>query len=80
MPGVRVYPNKEVESGAQVHESLIWESRASSRLFGKDGVAGLVNVDLTPEMVSRLAVAFGTALPRGAPRRREPGGAGDLPA
>ena len=66
MPGVRVYPNKEVESGAQIYESLIWESRASSRLFGKDGVSGLVNVDLTPEMVTRLAVAFGTALPRGA--------------
>ena len=66
MPGVRVYPNKEVESGAQIYESLIWESRASSRLFGKDGVAGLVNVDLTPETVARLAVAFGTALPRGA--------------
>ncbi len=66
MPGVRVYPNKEVESGAQIYESLIWESRASSRLFGKDGVAGLVNVDLTPEVVTRLAVAFGTALPRGA--------------
>jgi mannose-1-phosphate guanylyltransferase/phosphomannomutase len=66
MPGVRVYPHKEVESGAQIYESLIWESRASSRLFGKDGVSGLVNVDLTPEMVTRLAVAFGTALPRGA--------------
>jgi len=65
MPGVRVYPNKEVESGAQIYESLIWESRASSRLFGKDGVSGLVNVDLTPEVVTRLAVAFGTALPRG---------------
>ncbi|MEP6910742.1 MAG: sugar phosphate nucleotidyltransferase [Actinomycetota bacterium] len=65
MPGVRVYPYKEVESGAQIYESLIWESRASSRLFGKDGVAGLVNVDLTPEVVTRLAVAFGTALPRG---------------
>jgi mannose-1-phosphate guanylyltransferase/phosphomannomutase len=66
MPGVRVYPYKEVESGAQIYESVIWESKASSRLFGKDGVSGLVNVDLTPEMVSRLAVAFGTALPRGA--------------
>jgi mannose-1-phosphate guanylyltransferase / phosphomannomutase len=66
MPGVRVYPYKEVESGAQIYESLIWESPGSSRLFGKDGVSGLVNVDLTPEMVSRLAVAFGTALPRGA--------------
>jgi mannose-1-phosphate guanylyltransferase/phosphomannomutase len=62
MPGVRVYPHKEVESGSQIYESLIWESQTSSRLFGKDGVAGLVNVDLTPEIVTRLAVAFGTAL------------------
>jgi mannose-1-phosphate guanylyltransferase/phosphomannomutase len=66
MPGVRVYPHKEVESGSQIYESLIWESRSPSRLFGKDGIAGLVNVDLTPEVVTRLAVAFGTALPRGA--------------
>jgi mannose-1-phosphate guanylyltransferase/phosphomannomutase len=66
MPGIRVYPHKEVESGAHVHESLIWETRGASRLFGVDGVAGLVNVDLTPEVVTRLAVALGTALPRGA--------------
>ena len=62
-------PYKEVESGAQIYESLIWESRASSRLFERDSVSGLVNVDLTPEMVTRLAVAFGTALPRGRTRR-----------
>src|SRR6266705_5533330 len=66
MPGVRVYPYKEVESGAQIYESVIWESQSSSRLFGKDGVSGLVNVDLTPEVVTKLAVAFGTALPRDA--------------
>src|SRR4030095_3046054 len=66
MPEVRVYPYKEVESGAQIHESLIWESRASSRLFERDSVSGLVNVDLTPEVVTKLAVALGTALPRGA--------------
>ena len=65
MPGVRIYPYKEVESGTQIHESLIWESRASTRLFGRDVVAGLVNVDLTPEVAVRLAVALGTALPRG---------------
>jgi mannose-1-phosphate guanylyltransferase/phosphomannomutase len=64
-PGVRIYPYKEVEQGAQIHESLIWESRASSRLFGKDGVAGLVNVDLTPEVGVRLAAALGSALKRG---------------
>ena len=66
MPGVRIYPYKEVESGAQIYENLIWESRVSSRLFERDSVSGLVNVDLTPEVVTKLAVALGTALPRGA--------------
>jgi mannose-1-phosphate guanylyltransferase/phosphomannomutase len=64
MPGVRIYPYKEVESGAHIHESLIWESRASSALFGKDGVYGLINVDLTPDVAVRLAQALGTALKR----------------
>ena len=66
MPGVRIYPYKEVETGSQLHESLIWESRGTTRIFGKDGVAGLVNVDLTPEVAVRIASAFGTALKRGA--------------
>jgi mannose-1-phosphate guanylyltransferase/phosphomannomutase len=65
-PGVRIYPYKEVESGAQIHESLIWESRGTSRIFGQDDVSGLVNVDLTPEVAVRLGAALGTALKRGA--------------
>jgi mannose-1-phosphate guanylyltransferase / phosphomannomutase len=66
MPGVRIYPYKEVESGAHLFESLIWESRATSHLFTRDGVSGLVNVDLTPETAVRLAAALGTSLKRGA--------------
>jgi mannose-1-phosphate guanylyltransferase/phosphomannomutase len=64
-PGVRVYPYKEVESGAQIHSSLIWESRGGSRIFGRDGVQGLINVDLTPEVALRLGTALGSALKRG---------------
>jgi mannose-1-phosphate guanylyltransferase/phosphomannomutase len=66
LPGVRIYPYKEVESGAHIHESLIWESRATSALFGKEGVSGLIDVDLTPDVAVRLAAALGTALKRGA--------------
>jgi len=66
MPGVRIYPYKEVETGSQLHESLIWESRGTTRIFGKDGASGLVNVDLTPDVAVRLASALGTALKRGA--------------
>src|SRR3954447_20415507 len=65
-PGVRIYPYKEVESGAQLHESLIWESRASTRLFSRNQISGLVNVDVTPEVAVRFGAALGTALKRGA--------------
>jgi len=63
---VRIYPYKEVEYGAQIHESLIWESRATTRVFSQDGVVGLVNVDLTPEVALRFGAALGTSLKRGA--------------
>jgi mannose-1-phosphate guanylyltransferase/phosphomannomutase len=65
-PGVRIYPYKEVEYGAQLHESLIWESRASTRLFSRNQISGLVNVDVTPEVAVRFGAALGTALKRGA--------------
>jgi mannose-1-phosphate guanylyltransferase / phosphomannomutase len=64
-PGVRVYPFKEIETGAQIYESVVWETRAASSPFGRDGAMGLVNVDLTPETAVRLAASLGTALRRG---------------
>ncbi len=66
MPGVRIYPFKEVEAGTLVDRNLIWEARAASRLRGGAAVTGLVNVDLTPEIALRLGMALGTALDRGA--------------
>ena len=65
-PGVRIYPYKEVEYGAQIHESVIWESRGTTKVFAQDGVVGLVNVDLTPEIALRFGAALGTALKRDA--------------
>jgi mannose-1-phosphate guanylyltransferase / phosphomannomutase len=65
MPGIRIYPFKEVEAGSLVDRNLIWESRLASRLFGRDSVSGLVNVDLTPETALRIGIALGTALKRG---------------
>ena len=66
LPGIRIYPYKEVESGTQVDRNLIWESRAGGTIFGRDGIAGLINVDLTPETALRIGLALGTALKRGA--------------
>src|SRR3989440_6410724 len=65
MPGVRIYPYKEVETGSQIFESVIWESRGTTRIFRMQGGSGLVNVDLTPDIAVRLASALGTALKSG---------------
>jgi mannose-1-phosphate guanylyltransferase/phosphomannomutase len=64
-PGVKVYPFKTVEAGAIVNSSIVWESRAARNLFGRLGVAGLANVDVTPELAVRLAMAYATTLKRG---------------
>ena len=63
--GVKIYPFKTIEAGAVVHSSVIWESRGSSSLFGPRGVSGLVNVEITPEYVVRLASAYATTLKKG---------------
>ena len=64
--GVKVYPHKIIEAGAVVNSSIIWESRGSRSLFGRHGVAGIANVDLSPEVALRVALAYATTLPKGA--------------
>lgn len=64
-PDVKVYPFKTVESGAIVSSSIVWESRGLRQLFGRDGLVGIANVDVTPEVVTRLAMAYGTTLAKG---------------
>lgn len=63
--GVKVFPFKTVEEGAVVNDSIVWESRGARSLFGRDGVSGLANVDVTPELAVKLALAYGTSLPKG---------------
>ncbi|WP_336206515.1 mannose-1-phosphate guanyltransferase [Nonomuraea sp. LPB2021202275-12-8] len=63
--GVRVYPFKTIEAGAVVNTSVIWESRGQRSLFGRRGVSGLVNVEITPELCVRLASAYATTLRKG---------------
>ncbi|MCL6107005.1 MAG: sugar phosphate nucleotidyltransferase [Actinobacteria bacterium] len=63
---VKIYPFKVIEAGAHVFSSIIWEWRALSMLFGRDGVSGLVNVDITTELALKLGMAYGTTLDKGA--------------
>ena len=65
-PGVKVYPFKTVEPGAIINSSIVWESRGARHLFGRHGVSGLANVDISPELAVKVAMAWGTSLKRGA--------------
>ncbi len=60
--GVKVFPLKTVEAGAIVNSSIVWESRGARSLFGRAGIAGLANLDLTPELVVRAAMAWASSL------------------
>jgi mannose-1-phosphate guanylyltransferase/phosphomannomutase len=64
--GVKVYPFKTVEPGAIINSSIVWESRGARSLFGRNGVTGLANVDVTPELACRVAMAYGTTMKKGA--------------
>ncbi len=64
-PDVKIWPDKEIEHGATVAANLIWGAQGRRTLFGRFGVTGVVNVDLTPEFVAKLGAAYGATLPKG---------------
>jgi len=64
-PRVKIYPSRTVDAGAIVAESIVHERRGTRTLFGQRGVSGVINVGVTPQTAVRLAMAYGTTLPRG---------------
>jgi mannose-1-phosphate guanylyltransferase/phosphomannomutase len=62
---VKVYPFKTVEANAVINSSIVWESRGARHLFGRMGISGLANVDISPELAVRVAMAYGTTLKKG---------------
>ena len=62
---IKIYPFKTVEAGAVVNANVVFESRGQRTLFGPRGVSGIVNVEITPELVVRLAGAWATTLRKG---------------
>jgi len=63
---VKLWPDKVIESGAQVNESLVWGTSAHASLFRGLGVSGVANIDMTPEFATKLGAAYGAYLKKGA--------------
>jgi mannose-1-phosphate guanylyltransferase/phosphomannomutase len=65
-PQVKVWPEKMIESGCTLNESLIWAPKSPRSLFGNMGIRGTVNREITPEMAVKLGGVFGAHLKPGA--------------
>ncbi|MBL8048606.1 MAG: NTP transferase domain-containing protein [Chthonomonas sp.] len=60
---VKLWPDKVIERGSTVTMSLVWGNKWRGNLFRELGVAGLSNVEITPEFATRLGSAFGSVMP-----------------
>lgn len=61
-PRIKLWPDKIVERGSTVTMSLIWGNKWRGNLFRELGVAGLSNIEITPDFACRLASAYGSTL------------------
>jgi mannose-1-phosphate guanylyltransferase/phosphomannomutase len=64
-PHLKLWPEKNVSSGAIVSMSLVYGIKWPGSLFGGTGVTGLANLEITPEFALKLGQAFGSALRAG---------------
>ncbi len=64
-PGVKIYSKKIIEPGVTVASSIVFETRANRHLFGELGIEGYSNVDVSPEFVLKVAMAYGSLLKKG---------------
>jgi mannose-1-phosphate guanylyltransferase/phosphomannomutase len=62
-PRIKLWPDKIVERGSTVTMSLVWGNKWRGNLFRELGVAGLSNIEITPDFACRLASSYGSTLP-----------------
>ncbi|NVM53519.1 MAG: NTP transferase domain-containing protein [Candidatus Helarchaeota archaeon] len=65
-PAIMIWPNKIIEAGSTVSMNVKWGTFVRRSLFGRYGITGLINIEITPEFASKLGAAFGTILGAGA--------------
>ena len=63
--GVYIWPNKKVQDNAIVSSSFVGGETWRGVLFGAYGIVGTNNMEITPELVTKLGCAYGTYLGKG---------------
>lgn len=59
-PNIKIWPAKNIQPFAIIDRNMIWGSRHSNKIFGENGISGIINIDVTPEFATRLGAAYGS--------------------
>lgn len=65
LANIKLWPDKEVESGATLSTSLVWADRWMRELFTDARISGLSNVEIQPEFAAKLGSALGAFAGKG---------------
>lgn len=60
-----IWPDKVIEASSVVSTNIIWGNKYKSSIFENGSVVGRTNIELSCEMSTKLAEAFGSILPVG---------------
>ena len=60
-----MWPDKVVEASSVVSTNIIWGNKYKSSIFEDGAVIGRTNIELSCQMATKLAEAFGSILPEG---------------
>lgn len=58
--GVKIWPNKRIMQGTRLSDNLVWGSVGTEHFFRKGKIRGEVNIEVTPEFMTKLGAAYGT--------------------
>jgi mannose-1-phosphate guanylyltransferase/phosphomannomutase len=60
-----MWPDKVVEASSVISSNIIWGNKYKSSIFEDGSVVGRTNIELSCQMTTKLAEAFGSILPKG---------------
>lgn len=60
---ITIWPNKTIDSASIVTNNIIWGSKYKNSIFENGSVFGISNIELSCEMITKLAEAFASQLP-----------------
>ncbi len=64
-PGIRIWPSKIIDPYTVVSANIKWGIRWYKTLIEPWGITGLINIELTPELASRIGLAIGSWIRKG---------------